>query len=36
MEGYVITLAIGIAVAGYFIGDGLKNFKNRLFRNICK
>lgn len=23
-----IWLAIGIAVAGYFIGDGLKNFKN--------
>ena len=28
MEGYFISLAIGIAVAGYFIGDGLKNFKN--------
>lgn len=23
-----IIIAIGIAVAGYFIGDGLKNFKN--------
>ncbi len=28
MEWYVISIAIGIAVAGYFIGDGLKNFKN--------
>ncbi|WP_099363854.1 DNA-binding protein [Fredinandcohnia onubensis] len=24
----LLFLAIGIAVAGYFIGDGLKNFKN--------
>jgi len=23
-----IILAVGIAAAGYFIGDGLKNFKN--------
>ena len=28
MEWYFISIAIGIAVAGYFIGDGLKNFKN--------
>ena len=28
MEWYFILIAIGIAVAGYFIGDGLKNFKN--------
>ena len=28
MEWYVISIAIGIAAAGYFIGDGLKNFKN--------
>jgi len=29
MEMYIILgIAIGIAIAGYFIGDGLKNFKN--------
>lgn len=28
MEFDFIWLAIGIAVAGYFVGDGLKNFKN--------
>ena len=28
MEWDFIIIAIGIAVAGYFIGDGLKNFKN--------
>ena len=28
MEWYFISIAIGIAVAGYFIGDGLKNFRN--------
>ena len=28
MEWYVISIAIGIAAAGYFIGDGLKNFRN--------
>lgn len=29
-----IWLAIGIAVAGYCIGDGLKNFKNPSAKNI--
>ena len=28
LEIELIALAIGIAAAGYFIGDGLKNFKN--------
>ncbi|WP_249872298.1 DNA-binding protein [Oceanobacillus saliphilus] len=28
MEFDLIWLALGIAVAGYFIGNGLKNFKN--------
>ncbi len=28
MEWDFLSLAIGIAIAGYFIGDGLKNFKN--------
>ncbi|WP_309507378.1 hypothetical protein [Sediminibacillus dalangtanensis] len=28
MELDFFWLAIGIAVAGYFIGEGLKNFKN--------
>ncbi|ADU28925.1 hypothetical protein [Evansella cellulosilytica] len=29
-----IWLAVGIAIAGYFIGDGLKNFKNPDAKNI--
>lgn len=29
-----IILAIGIAAAGYFIGDGLKNFKNPSSENV--
>ncbi|SFQ75203.1 hypothetical protein SAMN05421670_0121 [Psychrobacillus psychrotolerans] len=29
-----IWLAAGIAVAGYFIGDGLKNFKNPDAKNF--
>ena len=28
MECSFISIAIGIAAAGYFIGDGLKNLKN--------
>ncbi len=32
MDYYI--LAIGIAVAGYFIGDGLKNFKNPNAENV--
>ncbi|OIK10680.1 DNA-binding protein [Bacillus sp. MUM 13] len=28
MEWSMFFVSIGIAVAGYFIGDGLKNFKN--------
>ena len=28
IEWYFISIVIGIAVAEYFIGDGLKNFKN--------
>ena len=28
MEWAMFALALGIAVAGYFIGEGLKNFKN--------
>jgi len=28
MEWSFISIAIGIAAAGYFIGDGLKNLKN--------
>ncbi|MFC2946755.1 DNA-binding protein [Virgibacillus sediminis] len=28
MESDLIWLALGIALAGYFIGNGLKNFKN--------
>lgn len=28
MESGLILIAVGIAVAGYFIGNGLKNFKN--------
>lgn len=28
MEWSFISMAIGIAAAGYFIGDGLKNFQN--------
>lgn len=30
----LIILAIGIAVAGYFIGDGLKNFNNPNAKNV--
>ncbi|WP_085522817.1 DNA-binding protein [Tuberibacillus sp. Marseille-P3662] len=30
----LIWIAIGIAVAGYFIGDGLKNFKNPNSKNF--
>ncbi|WP_078427435.1 DNA-binding protein [Alkalihalobacterium alkalinitrilicum] len=29
-----IWLAMGIAIAGYLIGDGLKNFKNPNSKNI--
>lgn len=29
-----IWLSIGIAVAGYFIGDGLKNFSNPSAKNV--
>lgn len=29
-----IWLALGIAIAGYLIGDGLKNFKNPNSKNI--
>ena len=28
MELDLIWIGLGIAIAGYFIGDGLKNFKN--------
>lgn len=34
MELDFIWLALGIAVAGYCIGDGLKNFKNPEAKNI--
>ena len=34
MEWELIFLAGGIAAAGYFIGDGLKNFKNPTAKNI--
>ncbi|MGN7478620.1 DNA-binding protein [Solibacillus silvestris] len=34
MEWNFIIIAIGIAVAGYFIGDGLKNFKNPNAKSI--
>lgn len=27
-------LALGIAIAGYFIGDGIKNFKNPHAKNL--
>ncbi|WP_216831408.1 DNA-binding protein [Alkalihalobacterium elongatum] len=31
-----IWLAMGIAIAGYLIGDGLKNFKNPNSKNILE
>lgn len=31
-----IWLALGIAIAGYLIGDGLKNFKNPNSKNILE
>ena len=34
MEWDLIFVAIGIAFAGYFIGDGLKNFKNPSAKNL--
>lgn len=34
MDWGSIFVAVGIAVAGYFIGDGLKNFKNPHARNL--
>lgn len=36
MEFNFIWIGIGIAVAGYFIGDGLKNFKNPQAKNIME
>lgn len=29
-----LLIALGIAAAGYFIGDGLKNFKNPSAKNV--
>lgn len=34
MDWGLIFVAVGIAVAGYFIGDGLKNFKNPHAKNL--
>ena len=34
MDWSFIWLGVGIAVAGYFIGDGLKNFKNPNAKNL--
>ena len=34
MEWGLIFVALGIAVAGYFIGDGLKNFENPNAKNL--
>ena len=34
MESGLIFIAVGIAVAGYFIRDGLKNFKNPNAKNL--
>ena len=34
MEWGLIFVAAGIAIAGYFIGDGLKNFKNPNTKNL--
>lgn len=34
MEFNFILLAMGIAAAGYFIGEGLKNFKNPTAKNL--
>jgi len=34
MEWDSFLIALGIAAAGYFIGDGLKNFKNPEAKNI--
>ena len=34
MEWGLIFVAVGIAVAGYYIGDGLKNFKNPGAKNF--
>lgn len=32
----LIWVGIGIAVAGYFIGEGLKNFKNPNYKSIIE
>lgn len=34
MEFDLFWLALGIAIAGYCIGDGLKNFKNPIAKNL--
>lgn len=34
MEWNSLIIAIGIAVAGYFIGDGLRNFKNPSVKSL--
>lgn len=34
MDWNYIIMAIGIAASGYFIGDGLKNFKNPNYKNL--
>ncbi|WP_106496100.1 DNA-binding protein [Lentibacillus sp. Marseille-P4043] len=34
MEFDLIWLALGIAAAGYFIGEGLKNFKNPTAKSL--
>lgn len=34
MDFNFIWIGLGIAAAGYFIGDGLKNFKNPLAKNL--
>src|SRR5690625_3195174 len=36
MEIDFLYLAIGIAAFGYFIGDGLKNFKNPNAKNLME
>lgn len=34
MDWSITLLALGIAAAGYFIGDGLKNFQNPNAKNL--
>lgn len=34
MEIDTVWIALGIAAFGYFIGDGLKNFKNPMAKNV--